>query len=222
MGAHTGNLGVAKALCTAKNVDLNIVNHAGATPLLTATQCMHTDIAKFLLSAKADLNAVTDNQISPLKMAVLTKSTELADLYIKSGANVHFKSSENVHVKPDSTKFYDNANVLAEAAALNCDVPMLKLLLDHKVDPTLETDNGQSVVSVLRDQFDTTLEELLKGTLPDHVIHRNKKKEVVEWWSLEDDEGDLFYFNTRIRMSTWSKPENVEIEHKGKLADNKS
>jgi len=216
MAAHTGNLAVAKALCTAKNVDLDIVNHAGATPLLTATQCMHTDIAEFLLSAKANLNAVTDNNISPLKMAVLTKNTRLTDLYIKSGAHVHFKRSENVQDVPD----YENANVLAEAAALNCDVPMLKLLLEHKVDPTLKTSNGQSVVSVIKDQYDITLEELLNGNVPEHVVHQNNKKEVVEWWSFEDEEGDIFYFNTRIRMSTWSKPENVKIEHKGKLADN--
>merc|ERR1712187_835181 len=175
MAAHSGNLDVAKALCTAKNVDLNIVNHAGATPLLTATQCMHTDVAEFLVSAKADLNAITDNNISPLKMAVLTKNTGLVDLYIKSGARVHFKRSENEHDDVGAAERYDNANVLAEAASLNCDVPMLKLLLEHKVDPTLKTDNGQSVVSVLRDQFDTSLEEILGGKIPEHVVHKNKQ-----------------------------------------------
>merc|ERR1712187_26120 len=183
----------------------------------------HTDVAEFLVSAKADLNAITDNNISPLKMAVLTKNTGLVDLYIKSGARVHFKRSENEHDDVGAAERYDNANVLAEAASLNCDVPMLKLLLEHKVDPTLKTDNGQSVVSVLRDQFDTSLEEILGGKIPEHVVHKNKnKKEVVEWWSFEDEEGDIFYFNTRIRMSTWSKPENVQIEHKGKVEDNKA
>jgi len=61
----------------------------GMTPLLYAARQGHTDIAKLLLEAGADIHKAEANNISPLLMAVETNSMETAHYLIAQGADVN-------------------------------------------------------------------------------------------------------------------------------------
>lgn len=61
----------------------------GMTPLLYAARQGHTDIAKLLLDAGADIHKAEANNISPLLMAVETNSMETAHYLIAQGADVN-------------------------------------------------------------------------------------------------------------------------------------
>jgi uncharacterized protein len=61
----------------------------GMTPLLYAARQGHTDIAKLLLEAGADIHKTEANAISPLLMAIETNSMDMAHFLIEKGADVN-------------------------------------------------------------------------------------------------------------------------------------
>ncbi len=73
-----------------KNVDVNLSNSKGVTPLFMASQSCHTEIVRQLIRAKADVNVTTKNGATPLIVASQQEACyEIVELLLKAGADVN-------------------------------------------------------------------------------------------------------------------------------------
>ena len=75
---------------------VNVSDVAGQTALHIATYNGQTDVVKYLVHKKADLNRQTrDNKDTPLHIAVHNNNTEVARLLLNNGADINIKNAES-------------------------------------------------------------------------------------------------------------------------------
>ena len=82
-------LAEVKRLIHEEGADIN--THApsgGKTPLHIAVEFGYTEIISFLITAKADVNAVTQRKFTPLHVAAQKGNTQLVELLVKAGAEI--------------------------------------------------------------------------------------------------------------------------------------
>ena len=70
------------------NVDLEIKDLAGTTPLGSAVLCQHKVIAELLITHGANIN---NGDMPPLHIAAEVKSKPMAELLIQNGARINLK-----------------------------------------------------------------------------------------------------------------------------------
>jgi len=163
--ARDGQTESARLLIKAK-ANLELPEYNGVTPLLMAVSNDHHDIAKLLIEAGANVNAADWYGRQPLWAAVESRDRDVRSvtatsngvdrdaalqtitMLVDKGANVnaqvkHFPPRMGGHAfnlsyvpSVGETPFY--------RASLNNDLPVMRLLLAHKADPMLKTDNGTS------------------------------------------------------------------------------
>jgi ankyrin repeat protein len=103
----------------------------GFTPLHLAAFFGHFEIARLLVAAGADPEAVARNpmRVQPLHSAAATGQLEIAKLLVDAGADVN--ESQERGFTP------------LHAAAQNGDVELTRLLLERGADPERATDDGR-------------------------------------------------------------------------------
>lgn len=69
-----------------KNVNVNVQNSSGLTPLMAAVIGGYTDIVKMLIDKNAELTVITKNGASILSFAVANNNVEVARILIVAGA----------------------------------------------------------------------------------------------------------------------------------------
>ena len=102
------------------DINVNVLNQNGATPLYMASQYGNVDTVKVLLKAGANVNQAEKNGVSPLNMASQKGYVDTVKALLKAGGNVNqartddgstplFIASEHGH--------FDIAKILIEAGA---------------------------------------------------------------------------------------------------------
>ncbi len=140
-----GNLPMVKDL-VAKGAD---VNPDGNTPLFYAIKNNQNKIAKYLISAGADINAKNDNGTSPMHIAAQSGNIKMAKFLLKKGAQLEAKDN-------------GNATPLYYAAASNQD-KMVKYLLSKGANPNAVLDNWTALWFVCSRGKKKMVETLLAG-----------------------------------------------------------
>lgn len=146
--------------------NINAVSRAGDTPLLLAGQ-RKTDIVTLLLEKGADAKARNKNgETALLRVATQygqgKEPLELADLLLKSGADPNAATNDGRTPLISAIGSGNKAMVeklLAAGSDANARsahttaliaasgrIELLKLMLEHKADPNLATDNGQTAL----------------------------------------------------------------------------
>jgi hypothetical protein len=121
--AKAGNLALVQSLVQ-KNADVNLKIHPSfATPLVLATREGHTEIAKEIIMAGADLDSQTWHGSTALIIASQQGYTEIVKMLIEAGANI------NIRQRVDT-----NRNAL-EWAQANGHTEIVTLL--QKTDPNI-------------------------------------------------------------------------------------
>lgn len=69
----------------------SITSKVGWTPLMIAVSAGHKEIAEYLVSKGADINAVTDAGLSALHYAASKNRAELAKYLIDSGCHLNLR-----------------------------------------------------------------------------------------------------------------------------------
>jgi ankyrin repeat protein len=163
--ARDGQTEAVRLLIKAR-ANLELAEYNGITPLLMAIGNDHHDIAKLLIEAGANVNATDWYGRQPLWAAVESRNRDVRSvtatsngvdrdaalqtitMLVDKGANVnaqvkHFPPRLGGHAfnlsyvpSVGETPFY--------RAALNNDLPVMRLLLAHHADPKLKTYNGTS------------------------------------------------------------------------------
>lgn len=87
LAARNGNLGRVRSLI-ADGTDVNAVNFAGRTALMSAVYFQNTSIVRELLGEGADVNARDANGRTALMLAVTVNNPDLVEELIAAGADV--------------------------------------------------------------------------------------------------------------------------------------
>lgn len=163
--ARDGQLEAARLLARA-GANLELAEYNGITPLLMAVSNDHHDVARLLVESGANVNAADWYGRRPLWAAVESRNRDVSSatatsngvdrdaalqviaLLLDKGAEanariMHFPPRMGGHAfnlsyvpTVGETPFY--------RAALNNDLPLMRLLLAHRADPLLSTDHGTS------------------------------------------------------------------------------
>ena len=89
--AYGGHAAVVRELLLMPDIDVNLAQQKGATPLYLAAQMGHTEVAELLVAAQdINVNLVTKEGATPLHIAVLKGYAEIVEALLAApGANVN-------------------------------------------------------------------------------------------------------------------------------------
>jgi ankyrin repeat protein len=166
----------AQLLVAAAHAAVNQTTRYGWTPLLTAVQNKHYQLAAYLLDHGADPNIANNGGWTPLYIAVDNRNIEGGDypvrqpdmdhldfiqLLLNHGANVNARicgaDSSPKRCKGDSTEtrtiftmqwLYEDGATPFLRAAQSGDVSVMKLLLERGANPKIATANGDTALMV--------------------------------------------------------------------------
>jgi len=161
--AREGDLESTKLLVAA-GADINQTTEYGWTPLLTATNNRHYQLATWLVEHGANVNLQNRGGWTPLYLATDNRNIEggdypvakpdMNDLDFIRGLLDH-GANPNLRVKDDTLTrtiftmqwFFESGATPFVRAAQSGDVELMKLLLAHGADPKLATDFGDTALS---------------------------------------------------------------------------
>lgn len=129
----------------------NVADEDGFTPLMSAIRNRRKDIVDLLLQHGADVNAMDDLEYTPLQYAVINNDTLTTKRLIQQGANVN--ALTNMH-----------GTVLLSAVSFR-NVEIIRMLLEHHIDPNVQDLGGLTALSMLRERVsaDREIMQLLKS-----------------------------------------------------------
>jgi len=174
--ALNGKLEKAKALLKANpNLVNSKASYANLTPLHLAVEYGHEDVAKLLLSYRADIEAEAYGGWTPLLNAVFGGHRDLVELLLKNKADVNVKEMAGrtpLHVAAE--------NGYTEIAAL---------LLTHKADVNAKNRDGLTPLHIAVALGYKDLVELLLANNADINARDNSGRTAVGFGVLHDNKG---------------------------------
>jgi ankyrin repeat protein len=121
----------------------------GGTPLHLAAFAGNLDVARVLLDAGAEVNALADNEFknTPLQVSALTGQVDVARLLLARGADAKAKQAGGF------TALHE--------AALSGNRKLLALLLDAGADPKVAAEDGRTPIDMAKEKGDRETVSLL-------------------------------------------------------------
>ena len=162
--ARSGAIDAARVLLEA-GADVNQTTRYGWSALLAATQNQNYQMAKFLIEHGADVNLANKGGWTPLYLATDNRNIEGGDYptrtpdmdsfeFIKflldNGANPNSRITESSETRTVFTNQWldENGATAFLRASQSGDVPLMKLLLEYKADPMINTALGITPLAV--------------------------------------------------------------------------
>ena len=101
--SKNGHTEIVKKLLATKGILVNQEDNYGSVALIKASYNGHTEIVKLLLDAGANINAITNENITALHVAAIIsikppkvdRGTEIVKMLLKEGADVNVKNENN-------------------------------------------------------------------------------------------------------------------------------
>jgi ankyrin repeat protein len=161
--AREGDL-ESTTILVAAGADINQTTEYGWTPLLTATNNRHYQLARWLVEHGADVNRQNKGGWTPLYLATDNRNIEGGDypvpkpdmndldfikVLLDHGADPNLRVKDNTLTRTIFTMqwFFEDGATPFVRAAQSGDVDLMKLLLAHGADPKLATDFGDTALS---------------------------------------------------------------------------
>lgn len=181
LACENNNFEIVEALIE-ENVNINIVDSDGNTPLIKAVSCGHNKIALLLIKNGADVNAVDSNGYSALYYAfeALEEYSDVVVSLLHAGANPNITDKTACDTLLQAcgsgcTEMFKmllasgvNTNVIDEygltplhVCAHNFKEEHAKILFSFSVDPTIVNKKGQTARDISVKKEDTVMIELL-------------------------------------------------------------
>ena len=161
--AREGDLESTKLLAAA-GADINQTTEYGWTPLLTATNNRHYQLATWLVEHGANVNLQNKGGWAPLYLATDNRNIEGGDypvarpdmndlnfisVLLDHGANPNLRVKDDTLTRTIFTMqwFFESGATPFVRAAQSGDAELMKVLLAHGADPKLATDFGDTALS---------------------------------------------------------------------------
>src|SRR5688572_21869185 len=161
--AREGDLESAKRLIAA-GANVNQQTEYGWTPLLTAVNNRNYQVAKLLVESGADVNLANKGGWTPLYLATDNRNIEGGDypvpkpdmdhlelitLLLEKGADPNARVKDNTLTRTIFTMqwFLEDGSTPFIRASQSGDTALMKLLLDHKADPKIATNFGDTALT---------------------------------------------------------------------------
>jgi len=161
--AREGDLESTKLLAAA-GADINQTTEYGWTPLLTATNNRHYQLATWLVEHGANVNLQNKGGWAPLYLATDNRNIEGGDypvarpdmndlnfisVLLEHGANPNLRVKDDTLTRTIFTMqwFFESGATPFVRAAQSGDAELMKVLLAHGADPKLATDFGDTALS---------------------------------------------------------------------------
>lgn len=165
-----------------KDIDVNIRDEEGNTPLHWAAKMRLNEVVKPLLERKADPNLlIPEKNVSPLGIAVFHGNREMVALLLDAGAkvNVHNFQGRTALITAASMGHHEIAVMLLEhgaeinatndkgstalmIAASSGHVKTVEVLLAWKADPSVRNKEGKTAVELANDKKKTDVVKVLR------------------------------------------------------------
>jgi uncharacterized protein len=146
-------------------VDVNQRSGYGWSPLLVAAQNRYYKLGAYLIERGADVNLPNEGGWTPLYLATDNRNIENGDypvrkpdmdhldfirLLLDKGANVNHRVTDSTETRTVFTNQWldENGATAFLRASQSGDLELMKLLLSHGADPTIETVLGVSALQV--------------------------------------------------------------------------
>ena len=133
-----------------QEVDVNVTDQAGYTPLMLASYNGHREVARFLLEHGARLGDRDKKGRTPLIFAASGSFPQMVELLLEEGAD------------PDVTDQAEGWSALMFAAA-GGHVEVVRTLLEHGADASLEDREGDTALTFARDNSHADVAALLEN-----------------------------------------------------------
>ena len=113
------NILAVEILLKNKDIDVNLSNILGLTPLTHASKSGYKEIVELLLKAGADPNKLDQLYITPLMNACANGHTDIVEILIKNGASINLSNcnSETPLHYACSENYFDIIKILIENGA---------------------------------------------------------------------------------------------------------
>ena len=154
------------------SIDEVIDKNSGGTSLIKSIQQSRKKKFDFFLEQDADVNYLTKDNYTPLKIAIyINNGANYAKKLLERGADVHFISSK---ITMEDNKVFENISLLQEVIYDEINIEIVKLLLEYGADKNhKETTTNRTALDIAKDKYDSNKKyykeviTLLGGELPE-------------------------------------------------------
>ena len=145
----------------------------GYTSLIKSIQQSRKDKFDFFIEQRADVNYLTANNYTPLRMAIIhsKNNTYYTKKLLKNGADVHFILAKTTM---EDNKVFENISLLQEVIYEEYNIEIVKLLLDYGADKNhKETTTDRTALEIAKDKYNSNKKyygeviKLLGGKIPE-------------------------------------------------------
>lgn len=140
------------------NVDPNVKNAAGNTPLIISASLGDTMTVETLLAYRADVNATNNEGNTALIYAARYNRPDTI-MALTAPLTMQYKADLNIQNKRGETALY--------WAAMKGYAPVVKILLSYDADPSLKTTSGKTALDVAKKYKREKVIELLQMPIND-------------------------------------------------------
>ena len=209
--AKKGDLDGLIELLKDPDVDLNLKDEGGQTPISLAAEKGHLKVVELLVGRSADVNASDDFSQTPLHWAGYSGNIEAVRLLIEAGANVNAKDrngatpiswvAEKGHTDIvnlllgktlDAINILDNSSQgLLHWAAFSGNIETIHLLLQAGASLNAKDDDGRTPISWAAEKGHTKVVNLFLGKTPDAVNILDSTSQGPLHWAAKNGEVDV-------------------------------
>lgn len=165
----------------------------GYTSLIKSIQQSRKDKFDFFIEQRADVNYLTANNYTPLRMAIIhsKNNTYYTKKLLENGADVHFILAKTTM---EDNKVFENISLLQEVIYEGHNIENVKLLLEYGADKNhKETTTNKTALDIAKDKYESN-----KKYYKDVIKLLGEKMETELWkgFSRSDiQKFDIFFEN---------------------------
>jgi len=156
-------------------IDTNIQNKKGYTPLMLACYKCNEDISRILIKHGVNLNCVTNSNVTALMMACSNRSHDIVKLLLDSQVDVNIQSriNGNTALTLVSKYYYDYNIVSLLIDKGNADVNIANWKGETPLILAASVNNIENVILFIEKGANMNVKEKTKGLAPLHIVLNN-------------------------------------------------
>jgi ankyrin repeat protein len=200
--SENGYLNIVNSLMSIKDINVNIKNEHGASPLDCAVYGGHKEIVEALIKADAEVNTQDKNGVSALHCAVYQGHKEIVEALISSDANVNVKDSTDI--RPLHCAVSEGHKEIVEA------------LIKAGADLNAQDNTGNTILHILASNNNINLIKTLISTYNINIDALDKQNNIFAFYLSSDNQKAILLWakeNDNKQLLEIIKPLNIDYSN---------